>query len=242
MTAVLGERGGDGLAGVALDLEAVGAPAGVAGRDGDRAVVRPAGVRASRRLWQKQAIASHHAVGALGVHGWRSRRALLVHQRAGTPVAIARQLGDLMADLGQELAVSARGAPGSPVDPRARSALEGMNVRPRQPERLAHGPHSPSPGQQGRARYPLFSVAYSTASLRISFLRVFLPKMRCSLEISARAAASSEAGTTASPACTAVNAPCRSSLRHWKSRRAGSPRRRSPSSRLRRRAVCFAGG
>ena len=242
MTAVLGERGGDGLAGVALDLEAIGAPARVAHRNRNDADVRPARASSLRRLRQEQPVASHHAVSALGVHASRARRALLVHQRAGAPVAVAGQLGDLFADPGQQLAVTARRAPGSPVEPCGRSALESMNVRPRQAECLAHRLHSPSPGNKGERAIHFFSVAYSTASLRISFLRVFLPKMRCSLEISARAAASSEAGTTASPACTAVNAPCRSSLRHWKSRRAGSPRRRSPSSRLRRRAVCFAGG
>ena len=37
------------------------------------------------------------------------------------------------------------------------------------------------PRQQGRARNPLFSAAYSTASLRISFSSVFLPRMRCRL-------------------------------------------------------------
>ncbi|EZP56614.1 hypothetical protein BW39_01443 [Delftia sp. RIT313] len=37
---------------------------------------------------------------------------------------------------------------------------------------------------------------------------------RCSLAISARAAANSDAGTTPSPADTAVKAPWRSSLRH----------------------------
>lgn len=54
-------------------------------------------------------------------------------------------------------------------------------------------------------------------------LQGFLPSTRCSLAISARVAASSEAGTTASPAETAVNAPCRSSLRHWNSRLAATP-------------------
>ncbi len=45
-----------------------------------------------------------------------------------------------------------------------------------------------------------FSAAYSKACLRISFSSVFLPSTRCSLAISERAAASYDAGTTASPA------------------------------------------
>src|SRR5678815_5189181 len=98
-----------------------------------------------------------------------------------------------------------------------------MNVRARQAERRAHGLHLPSPGNKGERAIHFFSVAYSTASLRISFSRVFFPSTRCSLAISARAAANSEAGTTASPAETAVKAPWRSSLRHWKSRLAETP-------------------
>jgi len=50
------------------------------------------------------------------------RQALPIYQRTGTPIAVAGQLGDLFANLGQELAVAAWRASGSPVDPRRRSA------------------------------------------------------------------------------------------------------------------------
>jgi hypothetical protein len=47
--------------------------------------------------------------------------------------------------------------------------------------------------------------AMSTVSFRISASNVFLLSMRCNYAISARAAANSLAGTTDSPACTAVS-------------------------------------
>jgi hypothetical protein len=52
----------------------------------------------------------------------------------------------------------------------------------------AIGPAFTAPSQVAhrRARNPLFSAAYSPASLRISFFKVVLPSTRCRLAISAQ--------------------------------------------------------
>ena len=76
--------------------------------------------------------------------------------------------------LGQELGVTVGRAPHSSVRPVGGSTLQGINVRPRQAERFAHGPHSPSPGNKGERAIHFYSVAYSTASSKVSFSKVFL--------------------------------------------------------------------
>jgi len=114
----LGVRSGHGLTRVALDLEAIRAPARVAGLDRDGAGVRPARLSAPRRLWQQQGIAGHHAVHALGVHARRTHaRAFAIDQRAGSPVAVAWQLSNLLADVRQQLLVATRRALGSAINP-----------------------------------------------------------------------------------------------------------------------------
>src|SRR5882672_7942028 len=225
IAAVLGEGGRDGLARVALDLEAVRAPAQIAGQDRHRSLVRPARLVAPRGARQQQAVARHHAVHALGIHARPiAQTARSIDQGACTPIAIAGQLSNLLTNVDHKLCIGGRRTAHSAIAPGRWPVPERMDVRARQPQCLTDGLHwSSSLGNKGERAIHFFSAAYSTASLRISFSKVFLPRMRCSLAISVRAAASSEAGTTASPADTAVNAPWRSSLRHWNSRLAATP-------------------
>ena len=74
-----------GLTRVALDLEAVRAPAHIAVRDGYLPLVRPAGLTPPRRLWQQQDMTRHHAVDTLGIDPrCTSGGSMPVHQCAGT--------------------------------------------------------------------------------------------------------------------------------------------------------------
>ncbi len=61
--------------------------------------------------------------------------------------------------------------------------------------------------QQERVRYPLFCRPFSTASFSNSFSMVLLPDRRCSSLIDFIAEASSDEGTTGSPAATAMMLP-----------------------------------
>ena len=102
----------------------------------------PARLGASWRLRQQQGVAGHHPVHALGAHTLRTiDRAFAIDQRAGAPVAVAWQFSDLLADVRQQLFVATRRAFGSAVNPRCRSAAQRMDIRGRQPERLADGRH-----------------------------------------------------------------------------------------------------
>lgn len=75
---------------VAADLETVRAPAPVALRHGDRAVVRPRVNRWAGVTGQQPSGLAHHAVDALVVQRRPTAAAALpVHQRAGAPIAVA---------------------------------------------------------------------------------------------------------------------------------------------------------
>src|SRR6218665_1154186 len=188
----------------------------------------------------------HHPVRALRIHHRAAfSAALAIDQCTGPSIAVARQIGDVLPDLDQQLFVGRRCAIHPPVAPVLRAMNSCVYVRARYPQCLADGLHGSSLGNKGERAIHFFSAANSTASLRISFSKVFLPRMRCSLAISARAAASSDAGTTDSPADTATSAPSLSSLRHWNSRLAATPSWRAtsdtdmPGSYVRRTSAAF---
>ncbi|EFZ64464.1 hypothetical protein ECDEC8A_6104 [Escherichia coli DEC8A] len=77
----------------------------------------------------------------------------------------------------------------------------------RHPATTTDDVYSSSPGNKGACAIHFFARPYSTASLRSSFSIVFFPSRRWSSLICFMAAASSEAGTTCSPAATAVRLP-----------------------------------
>lgn len=95
----------------------------------------------------------------------------------------------------------------APILPVIASSENGVQVRTRHPEVTADKAYSPSPGNKGVCAIHFFARPYSTASLMSSFSIVFLPGRRWSSLICFMAAASSEAGTTCSPAATAVRLP-----------------------------------
>ena len=67
-------------------------------------------------------------VHALGVHTQQTGAgALAIDQGAGAPVAVAGQLGDLLADVRQQLVVALRCALGSTINLRVRPTAQHMN-------------------------------------------------------------------------------------------------------------------
>lgn len=104
----------------------------------------------------------------------------------------------------------------SPVLQVPRTMLQNMQVRTRDLETTTDEAQSPSPGNKGACAIHFFWRPYSTASFSSSFSMVFLPSRRCSSLIYFTAAASSEAGTTSSPAMIAVRLPSRYCFRQAK--------------------------
>lgn len=99
------EREGDPhlLAVVAADLEAVGAPAGVAGIDRDAPIVATLVTLAAMAL-EQQAMHLHHPVDALGIgRRWPAIARLPPQERMDPAVAIGRQIGDQALDTRDEL-------------------------------------------------------------------------------------------------------------------------------------------
>src|SRR5690606_11797466 len=115
------------------------------------------------------------------------------------------------------------------ISPAARSLGPLCCIRARYAQDVAYRLQRSSPGSNGERAIHFRSRASSTASFRISASSVFLPSSRCSSRICRRAASSSVAGTTASPAPTAVSAPSFSSLRQWNNWFGFTPCRRATS-------------
>lgn len=113
-----------------LDLEAVRAPTHVAVCDRHLSLMRAAGLAPSGRLRQQQCMDGHHAIDTLGIDSLRiSFGPLAVHQCAGTPITIGRQLGDLRLDLVEQDRVACRlRASCSGVDPGLGASVQAMNV------------------------------------------------------------------------------------------------------------------
>lgn len=108
IAAVEGEGDPHLLAVVAADLEAVGAPAGVAGIDRDPPVVA-ALVTLSAMTLEQQAMHLHHPVDALGIgRRWPAIARLPPQERVDPAVAIGGQIGDQGLDTRDELLLGQR--------------------------------------------------------------------------------------------------------------------------------------
>ncbi len=108
--------------------------------------------------------------------------ALAIDQRAGSAVAIDGQLGDLPADVGQQLVIATQRALGSAAIESRKSigfAVHRCSSAPAQA--LGRRPSLAISWQQGRARNPLFLGPLRHRFLGISFSSVFLPSTRCQL-------------------------------------------------------------
>lgn len=154
-----------------------------------------------------QLVLSHGAIDPLMVHARLPQRLPATSQQSPDPArAIARQARDMQLNLFEQAAVvdfasttaiSPFGAPGSFY----------CHCRAHHTQNVTDHFHWSSSGSKGERAISFFDRPHSTASRRISFSMVFLPNSRCSSLISLMAAASSEAGTTVSPALTAVRLP-----------------------------------
>src|SRR5439155_5515750 len=202
------------LAIVASNLETIRAPAAVAFTHRNAPVVTPGIEWPSRVPAQQQTIITHHAVDPLVIHP-RSPFgvAQAIHHGPRASIAIRRKRSHFVRDLSHERVIISRSAVTALIGPGARSKGPYMHIGARYTQDVADGFHRSSPGNKGERASHFRSRATSIASFRISASSVFLPSRRCSSRICRRAASSSAAGTTDSPAATAISAPTRSSLR-----------------------------
>src|SRR5258705_3359937 len=216
VAAVQGKGNPHSLPIVAGDLEPVRAPAPVTLTDRDPTIVTaridgPASVPA-----QQQLVVAHDAVDTLVVDPSSPFMVTPPIDHGPRPsITVRGQRRDLHFDLGHQFGVIARSAAAPTIVPVAATPCPYVQVGARHTQDFTHDVHRSSPGSKGERAIHFRSRATSTASFRISASKVFLPSNRCSSRICRRAASSSAAGTTVSPAPTAVSAPTRSSLRQW---------------------------
>src|SRR5207248_816335 len=158
----------------------------------------------------QQTIVAHHPIDALVIDPCSAfGGAPAIHHRPRAPIAIRRKRSHFVRDFSHELRIIARSAVSALISPLARSTGPYVHVGARYTQDVADGFHRSSPGNKGERASHFRSRVTSTASLRISASSVFLPSSRCSSRICRRATSSSAAGTTVSPASTAVSAPQR---------------------------------
>src|SRR5215475_9233858 len=142
------------------------------------------------------------------------------------PVSVGRHLGDHGLDRSHQVVVRQRRT----TDPLLGPLLEAFDqVGAGHPDHLCHGLHrEPSFGGDGGSRSCFFEpMACSSASLRISASKAFLPSSRCSSRTWFCRARYFEAGTTSSPLPAAVNDPCATSRRQVNSWFGATPCRRA---------------
>lgn len=179
------------LAVLTPELEAIGAPALVASRHGNPAVMSARNGGASRSALQQQAVNAHDPVDAFHVHRLSAARlSLAANQPPNAPVAVARQIGDGMLDFRHQLRVVCLHGT-APILPVGRACALHRDVRARYTEDITDLLHRSSPSNDGERAIHFFARPYSTASFRISTSTVFLPSSRCSSRICLSASASS---------------------------------------------------
>lgn len=201
----------------ASKFKAIGAPAPVARIDGHSTIVTA--LRALRHCstGQQQVMAAHDQIDPLEVDRWSFDCFATTTQNApGSPVAVAGEVGYCLTQFGDQLRIVSA-ACRSTITPMCRACPSCLGCRARYAEDFADPLQRSSSGNKGERAIQFFARPYSTASFSISFSRVFLPSTPCKALSSWSAFASSEAGTTDSPAETADRAPAWCSLRHWNS-------------------------
>jgi CRP-like cAMP-binding protein len=150
-----------------------------------------------------------------GTREWFARRPVAdhVHVRPDVDRDMARlarlqtHTADLGPDLGHHARVIKRASALSTVRPVRRTLCPFTDVGARYPQDATDRLHLSSPGNKGERAIHFRSRATSMASFRTSFSRVLRPNRRSSSRIFRAAAASSEAGTTGSPAATEARLP-----------------------------------
>lgn len=190
IAAVLQEDAGHDLPVITADLEAIGAPASIRFGDGHHAVMDADIGHALGRLRQQQRRCLHHAIKPLVVKRRQARRrAAAIDHGASTSVAVGRQLANLGAHrvnkrrIGNRITNARRLAIGS----FGGTQVQSSDVRARHAHHPADRLHRSSVGNNGTRAMNFFDRAISTASFRISASNVFLPNIRWSCAISARA-------------------------------------------------------
>ncbi|CDO14701.1 unnamed protein product [Klebsiella pneumoniae] len=172
---------------------------------------------------KQQRILAHDPVNTFGIDRRHTIRfCLSAKQRPYPTITICGQLSDNMVYTAKHIRII-RVTAAAAVLPVIGSSENDVQLRTRHPETTADEAYSPSPGNKGACAIHFFARPYSTASLRSSFSIVFLPSRRWSSLICFMAAASSEAGTTCSPAATAVRLPSWYCLRQRNSWLAATP-------------------
>ncbi len=185
---------------ITAKLEAIRAPAAITGGHSNAPLMPARDTRWFEPPLEQQTMLTHDAINALHVDRWQvTGLSLSANQSPRPAVAVAGQRRNGGLDLFDQLAIIGRSTR-TTIASINRTRRTANHVRARQPERSADRGYWSSPGNKGERAIHFFVRAMSTASLRISFSIVFLPRSRCSSRICLMADANSEAGTTSSPA------------------------------------------
>jgi hypothetical protein len=150
----------------------------------------------------------HYAINPFGADAVNSVVDTLMAQDApNTSIPIGAEIFNHRTDISQQRRVVRLGRRPSPVQPRGLSICKSRDMAARYTKNRADNSYCSSLGSKDDRTIHFRALPNSTASLRISFSRVFRPRAPSSCLMRLSASTISDAGTTGSLAPTATREP-----------------------------------
>ena len=205
VTAVQGKRDANFFTVITPNFKAVRTPTDVALVNRDRALMLSRVHRPAAVAIEQQVMVSHYAINPFGADAVNSVVDTLMAQDApDTSIPIGAEILNHCTDISKQRRVVRLGRSPSSVRPPGLSFCKSRDMTARNTKNRADNSYCSSPGSKGDRAIHFRALPNSTASLRISFSRVFRPKAPSSCLMRLSASTISEAGTTGSLAPTAT--------------------------------------
>ena len=177
VAAVQGKRDTNLFTVITPNFKAVRTPTDVAVIDRDRALMLSRVHRPAAVAIEQQVMVSHYAINPFGADAVNSVVDTLMAQDApNTSIPIGAEILNHCTDISKQRRVVRLGRRPSSVRPRGLSFCKSRDMTARNTKNRADNSYCSSPGSKGDRAIHFRALPYSTASLRISFSRVFRPK------------------------------------------------------------------
>jgi hypothetical protein len=200
------------LTGVEARFEPIQASARIIDIDGNQTIMPTVQHWLVTKTTQEQPSTSHHSVPPLMV----CLPAIQLQHRPRASAAITGTIPGNVLDRLEQLSIIRPDRHFTPILPIFRSIQPLQQMAVRYTKGRAHSTYCSPPGRAGERAIHFFTLAKSTASLRISFYSVLCPSAASNCLMRFWAPYNSETDTTGSFARTATNDPSRHALRLWK--------------------------
>ncbi len=224
VTAVQGKCDTNLFTVITPDFEAVRAPTSIALIDSDRTFMLSRLHRPAVMSIKQQVVISHNAINPFGANTMNPViNALMTQDAPYATVPVGTEIFNNCTNVSKQHRVIRPGRRPSSVRPRGLSFCKSRDMNARHTKNRADNSYCSSPGSKCDRAIHFQALPYSTASLRISFSRVFRPKAPSNCLMRLSASTISEAGTTGSLAPTATRDPSEYAFFHWNSWVAAMP-------------------